>query len=152
MLRKFSLRGLWICTLLVLLIAAGQGLSGHWVLFYLLWPGGSGVGQAFMLAMVKLGIYHIAAGFTVGILSILILIFAFLAKSNFYVRILAVVSFIITFVAVLGGYWYVTSGFTDRWALGQMADAFVGVFAGYFIQLIFMLVKPGSLRKRATAD
>jgi len=85
----------------------------------------------------------------VGGLSVVILFFAFFSKSNLLVRIFAVVGFGVVVVAVMGGFIYVTSGLQDRLSLGQMADALAGVFAAYFIQLIFMFKTPGFLRRRA---
>ena len=133
--------GLWICTILVLLLSALQALTGHWVAFFLLWPGGN-FSDAFLRAMVVLGNYHKVEGFAVGILAILILALSFLARSNIYVRVFAVVGFIMTVLAASGGVIYVTSNFQNRFSLGQMADAFVGVFGAYFIQLFFMNRKP----------
>lgn len=142
MFRKICLWGLWISTIIVLLLVAEQGLSGHWVTFYLLWPGGPTLGNGFLNAMTVLGSYHRAIGFAIGAIAVLILFFAFFAKTSIYVRVLAILGFAMTVVTAAGGYVYVTSGFQDRWSLGQMADAFVAVFGLYFIQLFFMNKTP----------
>ncbi len=151
MLQKVCLRGLWISTIVILLIAALQGFSGHWIVFFLLWPGGPSFGQTFIQVLIGLSSYHIRAGFAVGVISVFILFFAFFSKSNILVRIFAVVGFVIVVLAVMGGFLYVTSKLQDRLSLGQMADAFVGVFAAYFLQFIFMIKTPGFLLSRAKA-
>ncbi|HTY82462.1 MAG TPA: hypothetical protein VMB24_06730 [Dehalococcoidales bacterium] len=129
---------LWITTIIIVLLAAIQALSGDWVTYFLLWPGGPSYGNSFVQAMVQLASYHKYAGFAVGTLSILALIFAFTSKRNNWVKAFSVVGFIMTALAASGGVLYVRSGFGDRMALGQMSDAFVGVFGAYFIQLFFM--------------
>lgn len=149
---KVCLWGLWISTIAVVLIAALQGLSGNWVTFFLIWPGTPGLQPAFIRAMVILASYHRIAGFIVGAISILILFFAFLSKSSIYVRIFAVAGFVMTALAAVGGFLYVTSGLQDRWSLGQMADAFVGVLGVYLIQLFFMNKTPRFPWVRAKAN
>jgi hypothetical protein len=151
-LNRVFIWGLWIATIVALLLSALQGLSGHWIVFFLIWPMQPPFGQAFINAMVKLSSYHRMAGFAVGGLSVLILFFAFASKSSIYTRIFAVVGFAMTVLAAYGGYLYVTSGFQDRWSLGQMADAFIGVFGAYFIQLLFMIKTPGFPWLRSQAD
>ena len=136
--RRAAVWGLWVSTILILLTSALQGLSGHWILFFAVWPGGPNPGPAFVQAMTTLTHYHIYAGFATGWLAVFVLVFAFIAKTNKYVRIFAVVGFILTVIAASGGVLYVRSGLQDRWSVGQMADAFVGVFGAYFIQLFFM--------------
>jgi hypothetical protein len=138
-------RGLWIATVAVLVVAAVQGLSGHWVTFYLIWPGSATYGHTIIQAMSDLANYHKAAGVAIAILSLLILILAFASKHNLYVRIFALLGFVLMVVTIIGGYKYVTSGFQDRWSLGQMADGFVGVFAAYFVQLLLMVKTPDVL-------
>jgi hypothetical protein len=138
MLQNICLRGLWISTLAILLLTALQGLSGHWIIFFLLWPGGPATGHTFIQAMGDLSTYHRIAGFVIGALSILVLFFAFYSRSTIYVRVLAILGLAMTALAASGGILYFNSRFLDRWSLGQMADAFVGVFAAYFIQLFFM--------------
>ena len=140
--------GLWLATLGTLLLAAVQALSGHWIIFFLFWPGGPDYGLGFTHAMASLASYHRAAGFVVGGFSLVTLFFAFASKSNRWVRILAIVGVIMTALAASGGYLYYTSGYQDRMALGQMADAFVGVFAAYFFQLFFMKGDPAVGIKR----
>jgi hypothetical protein len=92
--------------------------------------------------MAKLAIYHRYAGYTIGGISILILFFVFLSKQHILVRTFAIVGFIMTVLAALGGVLYVNSAFQDRLSLGQMSDAFIGVFGAYFIQLFFMNKMP----------
>jgi hypothetical protein len=114
------------------------------VTYFLILPGGSpAFSQAFILGLVKLALYHRIMGFAITALSILVLVFAFLKKSSIYVRVFAVLGFILTAVAALGGYLFFISQFQDRLALGQMADAFIGVEAAYFLQLFFMNRTPG---------
>jgi hypothetical protein len=139
---KIYQNGLWVATIAVLIVAAIQGFSGHWVTFFLIWPGSASYGHALIQAMSDLANYHKGAGVAVAVLSLVSLIFAFGARPNIYVRIFALVGFALTVVTVIGAYKYVTSGFQDRWSLGQMADGFVGVFAAYFIQLLLMLKTP----------
>jgi hypothetical protein len=106
-------------------------------------PGGpANLSQSFIDALAKLAIYHKVAGFVVGGISILVLIFAFIRRSSIYVRIFAVLGFIITLIAGIGGFLFVKSGFQDRWALGQMSDSFVGAYAAYFLQVFFMNKTP----------
>ncbi len=151
MLKKVSRTGLWVSTIVVLIISAIQGLSGHWIAFYVYWPGQTSFGQNVIQILIRVSQYHIRAGFAVGVISVLILFFAFFSKSNILVRIFAVVGFIIVVLAVMGGFLYVTSNYQDRLALGQMADAFIGLFAAYFLQLIFIIKTPGFLRSRSKA-
>jgi hypothetical protein len=140
--RNLSL-ALWISTLAILVIMSIQALSGNWITFFLILPGGpANLSQSFIDALAKLAIYHKIAGFVIGGVSILILIFAFIQRSSIYVRIFAVLGFIITVIAGIGGFLFVKSGFQDRWALGQMADSFVGAYAAYFLQLLFMNKTP----------
>ncbi len=141
-----SLKGLWISAIVILLLAAFQGLTGHWIVFFLLWPGGKALGQALVQIVIRLPNYHIFIGFAVGIVSVLVFLFAFLSRSHILVRIFAVLGFIIVVVTVLGGFLYVTSGLQDRLSLGQMADAFVGVFAAYFILVVFLFKTAGFSR------
>lgn len=143
---------LWVSTIVALLIAAVQALSGHWLVFYFIWPGGPSLGnpQSFANAMLKLGSYHRYAGFVVGGLSVVILFSAFLSKTTIYVRALAILGVGMVALAVAGGVAFVHSAFQDRWSLGQMADAFVGVFGIYLIQLIFMNKTPRFPWQKAT--
>ena len=147
-LHKVSSRGLWISIGVILALLAVQAFSGNWITFLFHLPGAPDVGPAFTKAMVSLSLYHIIAGFASIIISILILVFAFMSKSNIYVRIFSVLGFIITASAIVGGVEYVHSMYADRWPLGQMADSFVGAFAAYFIQLLFMLKVPEFLKKK----
>jgi len=138
MLNKIVRPGLWVLTILAVLLSAVQALSGHWIVFFFLWPGGPSFGGSFVRAMLDLGAYHRAAGFAVGGIAVLILACVFLSRWNGYVRVLAVVGLALVGLCAEGGYRYYTSGYQDRWALGQMADAFVGVLGVYLIQLFFM--------------
>jgi len=138
MFNKVCRWGLWISTIIILLLSAVQALSGNWITYFLFLPGASSFGNAFLRAMVSLASYHRFAGFAIGGLSVLVLFFAFFSKSSIWVRIFAVVGFIMMALAAAGGVLYVTSGHGDQMALGQMSDAFVGVFGAYFIQLFFM--------------
>jgi hypothetical protein len=140
MLHRISRWGLWISTLVVLLVTAIQGISGHWVAFFLIWPGPGGpvFGHTALQIVAKLPSYHKMAGFAIGGISVLVLFFAYTSKSSIYVRVFAVLGIVMTALAATGGILYVHSGLQNRWALGQMADAFVGVFGAYFIQLFFM--------------
>jgi hypothetical protein len=135
---------LWISTIAVVLVAALQGLSGHWITFYLIWPGGPTLGPEpdFIRAMISLSSFHKVAGFVTGGLSVLITCLVFFSRTSVYVRAFAVVGLVMTALAVIGGVVYVTTGFLDRWSLGQMADASVGVSGAYFIQLFFMNKTP----------
>lgn len=136
--RNFSVT-LWVLTGVMLGLITLQGLSGNWITYFLILPGGpSNLSQVFIGGLVKLAKYHMIMGFAMGGISVLVLIFAFLRKSTIYVRVFAVLGFVITVLAVIGGYLFFKSEFQDRWALGQMADAFVGAYAAYFVQLFFM--------------
>jgi hypothetical protein len=130
---------LWVSTIVILVLVSLQGFSGNWVTFFLILPGGSSAfSQGFIPVLVKLGLYHRIMGFVITLLSIVVLVFAFLKKSSIYVRVFAVLGFVLTVVAAYGGYLFFTSRYQDRLSLGQMADAFVGVDAAYFLQLFFM--------------
>ena len=149
--RNAFLWGLWVSTGAVLVTSAYQALSGHWISFFLFWPGFEFL-QKYAAFLDTLASLHRVLGLVTGLLSIPVLVFAFLSRSKAFVRIFAVVGFVMVIVAALGGYRYVTSAFKDRWSLGQMADAFVGVFGAYFIQLVFMTIGsrfPWSSRTKA---
>ena len=134
---------LWVSTLAILVLLSVQAFSGNWTTYFLILPGApANLTQSFIGALVKLAIYHKITGFVIGGISILILIFAFIRRSSIYVRIFAVLGFIITVSAGIGGFLFVKSGFQDRWALGQMTDSFVGAYAAYFLQLFFMNKTP----------
>lgn len=134
---------LWVSTLAMLVLLSVQAFSGNWITYFLILPGGpANLSQSFIGTLVKLAIYHKITGFVTGGISILILIFAFIRRSSIYVRIFAVLGFIITVLAGIGGFLFVKSGFQDRWSLGQMADSFVGAYAAYFLQLFFMNKTP----------
>jgi len=135
---KFLQRALWITTILIILISALQGLSGNWITFFLFWPGGPAFGDVFTQAMVSLAAYHTIMGFAVGALSILIIFLAFYSKSSIYVKTISIIGLVMTALAATGGMLYVNSGLQDRMALGQMADAFVGMIGIYLIQIFFM--------------
>jgi hypothetical protein len=136
--RNFSVT-LWVLTGVILGLFTLQGLSGNWITYFLILPGGpSNFSQVFIGGLIKLAQYHKIMGFAIGGVSVLVLIFAFLRKSTMYVRVFAVLGFVITSLAVIGGYLFFKSEFQDRWALGQMADAFIGAYAAYFVQLFFM--------------
>jgi hypothetical protein len=140
--RIFSM-ALWTSTLAILVVMSIQALSGNWITYFLILPGApANLSQSFIGALVKLAIYHKLMGFVIGGISILVLIFAFIRRSSIYVRIFAVLGFIITVSAGIGGFLFVKSGFQDRFALGQMADSFVGAYAAYFLQLFFMNKSP----------
>jgi hypothetical protein len=141
MLQKVCRGILWISTIVVVILIAAQGWTGNWTVFYLLWPG-SNVSSTFMLVTAKMAIYHERVGFAIGAISILIIIFAFLSKSNLYVRVFAILGFGITVLAVMGGFMFVNSSLQDRLSLGQMADSFLGVFAAYFLMLFFLNKTP----------
>jgi hypothetical protein len=132
-------RVLWILTMVILAVTTVQAISGNWITYFAILPGGSAnLSQAFLQAMAGLATYHRIVGFVMGGLSILTLVFAFLHKSGIYVRIFAILGLAAMASAAIGGYLFVQSGFQDRWSLGQMSDSFVGVYAAYFIQLYFM--------------
>jgi hypothetical protein len=131
------LKGLWISTLLILVLNVAQGWSGGWSAFFLDWPGAN-VSNSFLMFTAKLALYHEKMGFAMGALSILIIIFAFLARSNLYIRVFAILGFVTIVLAAWGGILYVESGLQDRLSLGQMSDAFIGAFAFYFL-LLFLL-------------
>jgi hypothetical protein len=140
--RIFSM-ALWVSTLAILVFLTIQAFSGNWITYFLILPGApANLTQSFTNAMAKLATYHVVAGFVTGGISILVLIFAFIRRSSIYVRIFAVLGFIITISAGIGGFLFVKSGFQDRWALGQMTDSFVGAYAAYFLQLFFMNKTP----------
>jgi hypothetical protein len=131
-------RWLWIATIVLVVLIAVQGLSGNWVTLFLALPGATDLAAAFIEAMAGLSVFHAWMGFTIGIFSILVLVLAFLAKSSVYVRVFAVIGVVLAASAILGGYLFFSSGYQDRWALGQMADSFVGAFAAFLLQLFFM--------------
>jgi hypothetical protein len=140
--RIFS-TALWVSTLAILVLLSVQAFSGNWITYFLILPGApANLTQNFINSMAQLAIYHRIAGFVIGGISVLVLIFAFIGRSSIYVRIFAVLGFIITVSAGIGGYLFVKSAYQDRWALGQMADSFVGVYAAYFLQLFFMNKTP----------
>src|SRR4030042_1472512 len=140
--RTFSM-ALWISTLAILVVLSLQAFSGNWITFFLILPGApANLTQTFISALSQLAVYHIVAGFITGGISIIVLIFAFIHRSSIYVRTFAVLEFIITASAGMGGYLFVKSGFQDRWSLGQMSDSFVGAYAAYFLQLFFMNKTP----------
>jgi len=140
--RIFS-TALWVSTLAILVLLSVQAFSGNWITYFFILPGApANLTQNFINSMAQLAIYHRIAGFVIGGISVLVLIFAFIGRSSIYVRIFAVLGFIITVSAGIGGYLFVKSAYQDRWALGQMADSFVGVYAAYFLQLFFMNKTP----------
>jgi hypothetical protein len=141
MLQKVCLRGLLISAIVYLVLCAAQGWSGNWSVFYFVWPG-SDTSAGFTRFVVDLTNYHLKMGFAIGAVSILIIIFAFLGKTNIYVRIFAILGLVVTVTAAVGGYLYVHSAFVDRLALGQMADAFIGALAAYFLMLLFLYKTP----------
>src|ERR1039457_6550029 len=98
MFQKVAQKALWIATIAILVISAAQGISGHWVTFYLIWPGSESSAQTFLRAMLDLANYHKAAGVAVGVLSILILILALGSLPSIYVRILSLVGLVLTVV------------------------------------------------------
>jgi len=139
---RFS-TALWVSTLAILVLLSVQAFSGNWITYFFILPGApANLTQNFINSMAQLAIYHRIAGFVIGGISVLVLIFAFIGRSSIYVRIFAVLGFIITVSAGIGGYLFVKSAYQDRWALGQMADSFVGVYAAYFLQLFFMNKTP----------
>jgi hypothetical protein len=140
--RLYSM-ALWNSTLAILVVLSVQAISGNWITYFLILPGGpANLSQSFIEVMIKLAAYHKIMGFITGGISILVLIFAFIHRSSVYVRIFAVLGFVITASAGIGGFLFVKSGFQDRWSLGQMADSFVGAYAAYFLQLFFMNKTP----------
>jgi hypothetical protein len=138
MVQKGSLIGLWASTIIILLLSGLQGFTGNWIVIFILWAGGPTLGAALTRILATMPNYHILAGFIIGIISILALIFAFFSRTHILVRVFAVIGFITVTLAVWGGFLYVTSEFQDRLSLGQMADAFVGVFAAYFLLFVFL--------------
>jgi hypothetical protein len=151
MLPKTSRIILWILIVANLILVAAQGWSGNWSVFYLLWPGYH-PGAAFVNFVAGLAEYHSKMGFAIGVISVIILVFAFLAKKNIFVRIFGVLGLAVTVLAVLGGVIYVDSAFQDRLSLGQMADSSIGVFAAYFLMLLFTFWTPrfSSSRRQQT--
>jgi hypothetical protein len=129
---------LWVFTIAILALIAVQGLSGNWITYYMVLPGGPTLAPGLPVFLAELSVYHVRTGFAIGAISILVLVLAFLKKSNIYLRVFSVVGLLLTASAAMGGYLFVMSGFQDRWPLGQMTDSFVGAFAAYFIQLFFM--------------
>jgi hypothetical protein len=142
-------RVLWILTMLVLAAITVQALSGNWVTYFFILPGGpANLSPTFIQALSDLAVFHKILGFIIGGFSILILVFSFIYKSSLFVRIFAVLGLMAAGSAAMGGYLFVHSGFQDRWSLGQMADSFVGAYAAYFIQLYFMNKNGGFPFKR----
>ena len=130
---------LWALTGVILGLLTLQGISGNWITYFLILPGGpANLSQLLIGFLVKLALYHRIFGLVIGLLSILILVFAFLRRWSNYVRLFAVLGFMIAVLAATGGFLFVKSGLTDRWPLGQMSDAFVGCYAAYFLQFFFM--------------
>jgi len=141
--RKFALT-LWVLISLILALITLQGFSGNWITYFLILPGGpANLGQTLIQGLAVLALYHKIMGFLIGLLSILVLILAFVCRSSNYVRLFAVLGFVIIAFAAAGGILFVQSGLQDRWPLGQMTDAFVGAYAAYFLQLYFMNKVPG---------
>lgn len=145
--QRISSKALWISTLAILVVLSLQALSGNWITFFLILPGApANLSQTFINELSQLAVYHVVAGFIIGAVSILVLIFAFIHRSSTYVRTFAVLGFIIAASAGMGGFLFVKSGFQDRWPLGQMTDSFVGAYAAYFLQLFFMNKTPKFLQ------
>ena len=96
--------------------------------------------------MIDLANYHRYEGFIIAGLSVLVLLFAFLAKPNIFVRIISVIGLIMVGLAASGGILYVMSNTQDRWNLGQMMDASAGVLIIYLVQIIFMFFIPWLMR------
>jgi hypothetical protein len=137
-LQKTYSRVLWGLTIAILAIIALQGISGNWVTIFLVFPGGTELSIAFKQAMGRLAQYHIVMGFAVGALSILIVVFAFLHNSHILVRLAAIAGLLLLGSAVMGWVLFVNSMLQDNWPLGQMMDSFIGVFAAYLLQVVFM--------------
>jgi hypothetical protein len=133
-----SLKGLWISIIALLVLMTVQGFSGNWITIFLRWPGAPNLSDQFIQAMIGLSSYHSFMGFAIGCVSVLALVFAFTSRSSIYVRILAVLGLVIMASAAMGGILYFSSGYRDRWSLGQMMDSFVGAYAAYFLQLFFI--------------
>jgi len=138
-LERNSSIALWVLTSVILALMTLQSLSGNWITYFLILPGGpANLSQGLIHGLAALAVYHRVVGFVIALTSILLLIFAFIQRSSKYVRLFAVLGFVITSLAAIGGYLFVKSGFQDRWPLGQMTDSFVGAYAAYFLQLFFM--------------
>ena len=135
--QKTYVTALWVSTIAILATSAFQALSGHWVSFFLFWPGFQSLDR-YLGFLNTLASMHRAIGFATAGLSLVVLLFAVLSKPRMAVRLFAVLGLAMVALAAIGGYLYVTSVFKDRWSLGQMADAFVGVFGAYFLQVLFM--------------
>ncbi len=142
--QQWSWKGLWISTIALLVLMTVQGFSGNWITIFLRWPGVPNLSDQFIQAMIGLSSYHSFMGYAIGCISVLCLVLAFTSRSSIYVRILAVLGLVITVSAAIGGTLYSSSGYQDRWSLGQMMDSFVGAYAAYFLQLFFMnRIRPG---------
>jgi hypothetical protein len=139
--QKTGLRGLLISTIAILILFIAQGWSGNWASFYLIWPG-SNPGATFLQVVSWLDLYHIKTGFAIGGLAVLVVVLAFISRSNLYIRIFAILGLVITVLAVTGGFIFVNSAYQDRLSLGQMADSFIGAFTAYFLMLFFMFYNP----------
>ena len=135
--QKTYVTALWVSTIAILATSAFQALSGHWVSFFLFWPGFQSLDR-YLGFLNTLASMHRAIGFATAGLSLVVLLFAVLSKPGMAVRLFAILGLAMVALAAIGGYLYVTSVFKDRWSLGQMADAFVGVFGAYFLQVLFM--------------
>jgi hypothetical protein len=132
---------IWIATFTILVLITLQGWTGGWSVFYLVWPG-SNVSATIVQVTASLAAYHVHMGFGIGVVSILVILLAFLAKSSVYVRLFSILGFGIVVLAALGGFNFVTTAFADRLSLGQMADAFIGAYIAYFLQLFFLNKTP----------
>ncbi len=137
---KLGIRGLWISTIAILATSGFQALTGHWVSFFLFWPGFQSLDK-YLGFLNTLASMHRVIGFVTAGLGIAVTAFAFVSRPGRTVRLFALLGLVMVGLAATGGYLYVTSVFKDRWSLGQMADAFVGVFGAYFLQLLFMVMK-----------
>ena len=143
MLQRICRWGLWISTILVLILAAVQGVSGNWTVFYLLWPGYN-AGDIFLRVVVWLSIFHIKLGFAIGAVSIflLIIIFAFLSKSNWWVRIFRVVGQGVTSSAAMGLVFLCTTA-SNRSSVGRWRTALLSALqAADLLTLFFMNKAP----------
>lgn len=134
-----QLRLLIVATLILLTI---QGWFGDTVNIFLIPTTPSTVGQSasgLLQAITSIGpvlVVHAFIGLAVLAFGIIVLAFSLRSKPR-NIQVPAILGLVMVVSAIIGGVFFVLSGFSNGGNSAQMGGSFVGAYAFYFIELYF---------------
>ena len=116
-----------------------QGWSGDTVNIF--FAPSSGVTPTGFFSQVEslgsLAVLHMSVGIILSVLAVVVLVLSFVWSNSRGVRIASALGLLMVISAAIGGYLFVTSGFSNGGNSAQMGGSFIGTYAFYFIALYY---------------